>query len=130
MNLRIPIGVTARNEARNILTVLGRNLARRPQHFWRRYFEAAYIRNYRGTTTAARIIRNWAAVPSFPREYRLRKAFTVEIRPAGLARALTAIRAYQTQVPDLFDGESDRKSLYGAVPETMYRVSLLPHGRG
>ena len=56
---------------------------------------------------------------SVPTRTPARKAFTVEIRPAELSRALTALHAYQTQMPALFAGEAERKLLYGTVPETI-----------
>jgi LmbE family N-acetylglucosaminyl deacetylase len=102
--------------------VLGKSLARMPEEFWRRYFAATYVRRYRGTLSDGRIVRAWSGVPPFPAAYRLRKVLQVELRPAELARALAAISTYQTQMPDLFTGERERKALYGSVPETIYRA--------
>ena len=102
--------------------VLGRNLALRPPRFWRRYFAAAYVARYLGTTSPGRIVKSWAGVPPFPSGYRLRRAVTVEVQPAVLARTLAALREYQSQMPDLFAGEAERQALYGTVPERLYRV--------
>jgi LmbE family N-acetylglucosaminyl deacetylase len=99
--------------------VLGRSMAR-PERFWRRYFADTYVRNYRGTTSDRRIIKHWAAVPPFPSK--IHKAFTVETGPVELARTLAALRAYGTQMPDLFTDEAERETLYGTVAETIYAL--------
>ena len=103
--------------------VLGQNLALRPPKFWRRYFAATYVGSYCGGTSADRIVKGWESAPPFPREYRLRRSFTVEIRPDALACALAAIRQYRTQIPDLFAGDAEQESLYGAIPETIYGIT-------
>jgi LmbE family N-acetylglucosaminyl deacetylase len=103
--------------------VLGLSVARQPEQFWSRYFAATYVRNYRGTTTDARIVRGWSKALPFPKGFRLSKAFTVEPSAAELARSLAAIRAYRTQMPDLFANDAELEALYGSVPETLWWAS-------
>jgi len=103
--------------------VLGSNLAKRPKRFWSRYFAAAYVRNYRGSTSEDRIVRAWAKAPTFPSGYELGKTCTIECRPAECKRSLTAVRAYRTQLPDLFSDDQELEALYRSTPETIYRLT-------
>ncbi len=105
--------------------VLGRNLGARPPRFWDGYFEASYVRTYRGRTSRARIVHGWSEAPPFKSGYRLRPEFTLQIRPGELARALPAIREYRSQLPDLFADDAELERIYRTVPETLYRISSL-----
>ncbi|MCW5981843.1 MAG: PIG-L family deacetylase [Bryobacteraceae bacterium] len=102
--------------------VLGKSMAAKAARFWRRYFEVTYVRTYLGGTSRDEVIGAWSRVPPFPRQYRLRKAETVVLRPSEWARATEAIRLYRTQIDDLFSGEMELNALYRENPETLYRV--------
>jgi LmbE family N-acetylglucosaminyl deacetylase len=97
-------------------------MASQPAQFWERYFATTYVRQYRGSTTEARMIRGWQSVPSFPSPHRLRLSDAIESNEGECARSLAAISAYRTEVPYLFADENECKALYESQPERIYRI--------
>jgi LmbE family N-acetylglucosaminyl deacetylase len=105
-----------------VAQVIGKSTRPLSEQFWRRYFAATYVRRYRESATTSRIVKGWDSVAAFPREYWLMKAIQIDPRPSELARTLTALACYRSQLRDLFANDSEIKRLYETVPEKLYRI--------
>jgi LmbE family N-acetylglucosaminyl deacetylase len=103
-----------------LLHVLGRPMDGRPERFWRRYFRTSYIRNYLGSGDREEVKRCWANMPAFPGM--LRRAVRITLPPEHLQNALRAIRAYRSQIGDLFTSDAELEECYANWPE-VYWVS-------
>ena len=84
------------------------------------YFEAAYVRSYLGRTRPSSVAAKWAGVEPFPRE--VKPALSVSPDAAVMATTLRAIRAYGSQIGDLFADSEECISLYQSTPEVLWRV--------
>lgn len=103
--------------------VLGRRaMGTQPAEFWRRYTQVAYVRNYLAGIGSATLKRGWRGVPGFPVPLRL----SAELHPTRreLARTVDAIRAYKSQVPDLFRDDAELAALYSSRPERQYGITM------
>ena len=84
------------------------------------YFAATYVRSYLGRTRPRTVVAKWARIRPFP--HRLQRFASVRMDPAAFETALRAIRAYATQIHDLFADDRDLITQYRSHPELLWRV--------
>jgi LmbE family N-acetylglucosaminyl deacetylase len=91
------------------------------------YFAATYVRRHLGRTRQDSVAAKWAHVRPLP--CNLRRARCVQMDSAELQMALQAIRAYRTQIGDLFSSEEELVSQYRSHLETLWEAGSDRRGR-
>ena len=97
---------------------VGNVTVKRPVQLSPEYFEATYVRRYLGRVDPKSVAAKWTSVAPFPSK--LRALRSVKMSAEEMHAALQAIRAYRTQVADLFAGDEELVRLYRSHGETLW----------
>jgi len=88
------------------------------------YFAATYVRRYLGRTKPRTVAAKWARIRPF--SHRLQRVTSVRMDQAAFETALRAIRAYATQINDLFADDRELVSQYRSHAEILWRTKYSP----